>query len=113
LRLDDVNVVKQKVENDLTTFETMIKHDSMEIVAGGYLTVEEAAELIRVHPETVRRWLKAGRLKGSKFGTAWRTTREWIEEFGQASGEPEVPSQSELEKRTAAAMERIQQKYGK
>jgi excisionase family DNA binding protein len=112
LRRDDVNVVKRKSENDLTTFETMLKHDSMEIVAGVYLTVEEAAQLIRVHPETVRRWLKSGRLKGGKFGTAWRTTREWLEEFGQAP-KPIVPSQSELEKRAAAAMERIQQKYGK
>ncbi len=30
-----------------------------------WMTVEEAAEALRVHPQTVRRWLRAGQLKGT------------------------------------------------
>lgn len=33
-----------------------------------WLTVEEIAELLRVDVETVRRWLRAGRLKGTLLG---------------------------------------------
>jgi excisionase family DNA binding protein len=32
------------------------------------LTVDEVAERLRVHPESVRRWFRQGVLRGSKFG---------------------------------------------
>lgn len=31
------------------------------------LTVEEAADRLKVHPETVRRWIRAGHLAASKL----------------------------------------------
>jgi excisionase family DNA binding protein len=40
-----------------------------------FLTVPEAAERLRVMPETVRRWLRSGRLKGVSLGSdraGWR-----------------------------------------
>ncbi|WOL41370.1 helix-turn-helix domain-containing protein (plasmid) [Pyramidobacter sp. YE332] len=36
------------------------------------LTVKEVAEIIGVHIDTVRIWLRTGRMKGVKFGKAWR-----------------------------------------
>lgn len=35
-------------------------------------SVEEAAEHLHLHPEVVRRWLRAGRLIGRKLGREWR-----------------------------------------
>ena len=35
-------------------------------------TVEEAANLLGVHTETVRRWLRRGELKGIRFNRIWR-----------------------------------------
>jgi excisionase family DNA binding protein len=32
------------------------------------LTVEEVAERLRMHPDTVRRWLRTGRMKGALMG---------------------------------------------
>ncbi|RJX35626.1 MAG: DNA-binding protein [Desulfarculus sp.] len=40
------------------------------------LTPEEAASLLRVHPETVRRLMREGRLPAAKVGGSWRTTAE-------------------------------------
>jgi excisionase family DNA binding protein len=38
-----------------------------------YLTAEEAAVILRVHPETVKRWLRAKLLVGKKVGgRLWR-----------------------------------------
>lgn len=37
-----------------------------------FLTVEEAAKLLKVDSVTVQRELKAGRLPGAKIGRAWR-----------------------------------------
>jgi excisionase family DNA binding protein len=42
---------------------------------------EEAADLLKVSPETVRLWLKEGELKGLKVGTSWRVKQEDIEAF--------------------------------
>ena len=36
------------------------------------LTVEEAADLLRVDKTTVRRWLRQDKLKGIRIGKAWR-----------------------------------------
>jgi excisionase family DNA binding protein len=36
------------------------------------LTVDEAAEQLKVRPETVRRLLSQGKLPGNKVGRAWR-----------------------------------------
>ncbi len=33
-----------------------------------WLTVNQIAERLQVHPETVRRWLREGRLVGRNFG---------------------------------------------
>jgi excisionase family DNA binding protein len=42
---------------------------------------EEVADLLKVSPETVRLWLKEGKLKGAKIGTTWRVKQEDIEAF--------------------------------
>lgn len=35
------------------------------------ITVESFAELIQLHPESIRRAIRAGRLRAVKFGTKW------------------------------------------
>lgn len=37
-----------------------------------YLLVEEFAKLARLHPETVRKWLRLGILRGRKVSRGWR-----------------------------------------
>jgi excisionase family DNA binding protein len=44
-----------------------------------YLTPEEAGEVLKVSPSTIKKWLRAGKLKGSKLGGSngvWVTTRQ-------------------------------------
>jgi acetyl-CoA synthetase len=36
------------------------------------LTVDEAAERLKVDGETIRRWLRSGQLHGMKYGRVWR-----------------------------------------
>ncbi len=39
------------------------------------LTVKEVAEQLKLHPETVRNWLREGRLRGTQIGgtkSGWR-----------------------------------------
>lgn len=46
-----------------------------------FLTVFEVAELCRVHPATVRNWLRAGSLPGRHIGQQWRVRREDLDRF--------------------------------
>lgn len=47
------------------------------------LTVPEVADYLRVDPETVRRWLREGRIKGVHLSRAagWRVRRSDLDAF--------------------------------
>lgn len=48
-----------------------------------WLTVQQVAERLQVHPETVREWLRDGRLKGSRISrrAGWRIRPEDLSAF--------------------------------
>ena len=46
-----------------------------------FYTVEEVAQIVRVTEWTVREWLKAGSLNGSKLGRAWRISQAVLKTF--------------------------------
>ena len=46
-----------------------------------FYRVREAAELLDVCEESIRAWLKTGRLKGKKFGRIWRISKESVHEI--------------------------------
>jgi excisionase family DNA binding protein len=52
------------------------------------LTVEEAAEILKVTIDTVRRLLKKGRLPGTKIGREWRLSRKALTELIRQQGAP-------------------------
>ena len=43
------------------------------------LTAEEVAELLRIHPYTVRRLAREGKLPGFRIGGQWRFNRKEFE----------------------------------
>ena len=45
------------------------------------LTLDEAAKFLQMHPVTVRRHLRAGKLPGRKIGGEWRISRTALEQF--------------------------------
>ncbi len=56
------------------------KNTKGNITDNRYYTVKEAAQILRVHPRTVRRWLKEGKLKGKKIGRIWLIPKTEIDE---------------------------------
>ena len=55
-----------------------------------WFTVEQIARRLQVHPDTVRRWLRDGRLRGRNFGgkTGYRVRASELEAF--LEGEPDT-----------------------
>jgi excisionase family DNA binding protein len=44
-------------------------------------TPNEVSELLKVKPDTIRRWLKDGILKGVRAGRLWRIPERELQEF--------------------------------
>jgi excisionase family DNA binding protein len=58
-----------------------------------FITVQEAAEQLRVHPQTVRLWLRAGKLRGRLIGgrkSGYRIPASEIERLLSPDGDPTV-----------------------
>ncbi len=51
-----------------------------------FLTVDEAAAILKVAPNTIRDWLKSGKLKGGKIGRLWRIREADIDELVTKGG---------------------------
>ena len=46
-----------------------------------WMTVEQIAQDLQVHPTTVREWIRSKKLKAAKFGRDYRIKREDYEKF--------------------------------
>lgn len=46
-----------------------------------YITADEAAKILGVHPRTLKRFLITGKLKGTKVGRSWRLDEKDVHEF--------------------------------
>jgi excisionase family DNA binding protein len=57
-----------------------------------YQTIEEVAEGLQVSDQTIRRWIKSGRLPAYKPGREWRIKTKDLEEFLEARSSPKVPA---------------------
>lgn len=59
-----------------------------------YYTLEEAARLLKLHPQTLRRWVHGGKLAAKRFGRQFRLRLEDIERVAQTEAEPVDVSQA-------------------
>jgi excisionase family DNA binding protein len=72
------------------------------------LTTEEVAERLQVDEQTVRRWIKSGKLEAFKPGREWRISPAAFEALLENYSSPKVtgPAQLELEEQGGAGEER-------
>lgn len=50
-----------------------------------YYTVDQVSEMIKMHPKTVRRFIREGKLKANKVGKQWRITGHELSVFTEGS----------------------------
>lgn len=51
------------------------------------ISPEEAAEILGIHINTIRLWLRTGKIQGRKFGKVWRIKESEIMNFGKEKPE--------------------------
>ena len=76
-------------------------------------TVEQAAAALCLDRDTLRRWLRAGRIGGFKAGTDWRLTQADLDAFIERNRNSYRPGQpddddAELVAGAEAALDRIE-----
>jgi excisionase family DNA binding protein len=59
-----------------------------------YLTVDEVAAVLRLHPETVKTLLRNEQLPGRKVGRQWRVSQTALEEYMRG----DIPSKKQTDK---------------
>jgi excisionase family DNA binding protein len=59
----------------------MIQEIAMDTNANNFYTVEEVASLLKVHPNTVRGWIRQGKLNAIKINTLTRIKEVDLETF--------------------------------
>lgn len=78
----------------------MLGHDGLRT-----LRVEEAAEILGVHAETIRRWVREGQLRAARWGGRLHLTAEAVREF-QAACQVHVPDPADFIRRARSGKAR-------
>lgn len=56
----------------------------MENPFDNYVDVLEAGRRLNIHPESVRRLIRQGKIPGTKFANKWLIRKDELEQFAQA-----------------------------
>ncbi len=64
-----------------------------------YYSVDEIAELLKIHPKTIQRYIREGRLKANKIGKSWRVSGHDLSSFTESGSkslsDPVLPDKSD------------------
>ncbi len=52
-----------------------------------FYTVDEIAEMVKIHPKTIQRYIREGKLKARKVGKSWRVTGHDLSTFTEGSSD--------------------------
>lgn len=51
-----------------------------------YYTVEQVSELLTMHPKTIQRYIREGKLRANKIGKSWRVAGHDLSVFAESAG---------------------------
>jgi excisionase family DNA binding protein len=55
-----------------------------------YYTVEQISEMLSIHPKTIQRYIREGKLRASKIGKSWRVTGHDLSVFTESTKNTEM-----------------------
>ena len=71
-----------------------------------YYTVEQISQLLKIHPKTLQRYIREGKLRASKVGKSWRISGHDLSIFmeSEKSVQPQEAERSEEERIKSSAV---------
>lgn len=86
----------------MTLYEGIRNDKELKVVTEKFYTVDEIAALIKIHPKTLQRYIREGKLKANKVGKSWRVSGHDLSTFTEGSGAsftPPIITDGETEKK--------------
>ena len=68
-----------------------------------YYTVEQISDMLNIHPKTIQRYIREGKLHASKIGKSWRITGHDLSVFVEGDGKDEIGSESQPKRSVIAS----------
>ena len=62
-----------------------------------YYTLEESARLLKLHPQTLRRWIRQGKLHARRFGSQYRLRADDLERAARPAAADEGEDSSQFD----------------
>jgi excisionase family DNA binding protein len=72
-----------------------------------YYTLEEAAQLLKLHPQTLRRWIREGKLPARRFGRQFRLRSDDLEHAAQPALADETEEYHRFEQLALAGLNEL------
>jgi excisionase family DNA binding protein len=69
-----------------------------------YYTLGEAARMLKLHPQTLRRWIRQGKLPARRFGRQFRLCPEDIERAAQPTSAEDAEELSHFDRMSLASL---------
>lgn len=68
-----------------------------------YYTVEQISDMLHIHPKTIQRYIREGRLRATKVGKGWRITGHDVSVFVEGEGGEELGVENRLNNSVTAS----------
>lgn len=72
-------------------------------MANEYLTVEEISQMLSIHPKTIQRYIREGKLSATKIGKSWRVSGHDLSTFLESESYPKASAEPPEEIKTMAS----------
>ncbi|MGD9473652.1 MAG: helix-turn-helix domain-containing protein [Eubacteriaceae bacterium] len=67
-----------------------------------YYTVEQISQMLNIHPKTIQRYIREGKLNATKIGKSWRITGHDLSLFAEGA-QVTMPAQSQKKSKASAS----------
>ena len=68
-----------------------------------YYTVEQISDMLDIHPKTIQRYIREGRLRATKIGKSWRVTGHDLSVFIESNSDEGLSSDNRPTRRVIAS----------
>jgi len=69
-----------------------------------YYTLDEAAQILKLHTQTLRRWIRQGKLPARRFGRQFRLRPEDLERAARSSADDEIADNRHFDRLALAGL---------
>lgn len=68
-----------------------------------YYTVEQISDMLSIHPKTIQRYIREGKMRATKIGKSWRVTGHDLSFFIEGNGDEMLDSRNRRTHRVIAS----------